>query len=898
MNVAHQLMKTLTLPATCIAMLWLGNAPVLGAEADFPGARRPPGDNGVQGRVASAESANGTLDKIPLHNAWVEQLRRNLAAYYEDIPLCIQKCTATINAAQKTDDVVILAIAQMQRSAALLRRKGFEECRPDFERASRVRINPNEPELVLLYEIARTTVEHAVYSQTKCLKQLRNAADAAANAAHTDVLFAAEFELAARSMKAQPATSSIQYVPVLLATMHATAISRESVQDQFLSVLRQPTTSNDVTETDELNRGVFYRTEILNLPDSLRQSGAAPRFQFEASLLAATMLQQNRQLAASLETLTAARQIMWDAGDLSAVALTDIRIGTVQHSLGKDDSARDALISAAENIQLINAPSTLTQLSSTVSQISSFSKPLPSHRANPSTAEEEAVQKRFHEIQKQGRWMRNIVLDSMASQFETLLAESRLAETSLRGTVLKSERDSAIQAQEFYLRLTGIGLAACIGLAVFLLRERRRLRKLNLQLQREILAREKAAEERERLDLHLAQSARLESLGDLAGGIAHDFNNLLVGVLGNAELLRYTEDISDRAAEYLNGITTAAETAADLSRKMLTYAGKQQAQKTTVELNQLVQRMLPLFRSGAGMQHSVEFFPSMHPVYTEADGRQLEQILLNLVTNAAHAMSNRTGTIRIRVGTELVEQIAADPSLFGNRQESGDFAWFEIADCGSGIPETHLTRIFEPFYTTKDHAKSHGFGLAIVFGHVNRHDGLIRLTSTKDVGTTFRILLPRLSEFHTESLCVGGDLSSHALAKFVSAVIVDDQLQVLQFVQRLFQANHWSAHCFLTASEALEFLSEGHPIDCLLIDLMMPCVDGTSMLEELEQRGSEIPVVLMSGFSDTNMNELLRFRCVSTLLEKPFRSTELVKAISAAVSRSIGPATKTMERDT
>ena len=684
-------------------------------------------------------------------------------------------------------------------------------------------------------------------------------------------------------MKAQLETQPVPHGPSLMTTMHTTAISSEVPQVQFLSVLRQPTTSGDTLSADELNRGDFMRTEILSLPQLLNECGAARRHQFEAGLLAATMLQRNGQLKDSLETLTAARHIMLSAGDFAAVTLADIRIGTVQHSLGQDSSARDALISAAEHMQLITAPSTLTQLSSTGSQISFFAKPLPLHGTNLSTA----VQMRFLDIQKQARWMRDIVRDSKALQLQTLLAE-----TSSRGFVLETQRDAAMQAREYYLRLTGVGLVACIGLALFLLRERRLLRKLNSQLHAEILAREKAAEERERLDLHLAQSERLESLGDLAGGIAHDFNNLLVGVLGNAELLRYTEDISDRAAEYLNGITTAAETAADLSRKMLAYAGKQPAQKTNVELNQLVQRMLPLFRSGAGVQHNVEFFPSTHPVYTEADAGQLEQILLNLVTNAAHAMSNRIGTIQIRVGCELVDEIACDPSLFGNRREGGDFAWFEIADCGRGISETHLTRVFEPFYTTKDHSQSHGFGLAIVFGHVNRHAGLIRLKSTRDVGTTFRILLPRLSEFHTEGLRVGGDLSSPVLPKLVTAVIVDDQLQVLQFVERLFQSNQWSAHCFLTASEALEFLSEGHAVDCLLIDLMMPGVDGASMVEELEHQGLEIPVVLMSGFSETNMNDLFRFRCVSSLLKKPFRAAELVKAISAAVGRFAQPGDK------
>lgn len=847
---ARHLMKIFALAATCIAVLSFGSAPVVGAQVD---------------------------------RELVRQLRRNLYSYYEDIPLCIEQCTETIDAAEQTGHETILAIARMQRSAAILRDTGFDDCRPDFEQSIHVRINSDDPELLLLYEIARTTVEHEVYSKSDCVNQLRDAANAAADTAHSDVLFAAEFELASRSAKSQLVAPSIQYVSVRMTTQNLTAINRESAQEQFLSVLRQPTTSNILTGADELNRGVFYRTEILSLPDSLRQTGAARRFQFEACLLAATMLQQNGELKPSLETLIAAREIMQSADDLSAMAQADVRIGIVQHRLwlessGRDtlmeSSARDSLISAAERMELITARSALTQLLNTGSQIRFFSQPSKLHRTGLSSA----VEARFQKLKEQDRWMRDNVPTFRELHNQTLLVETA-------------------EARERYLLLTGLGLVPCIGLAVFLLRDRWRLRKLNSQLHGEILARVKAAEERERLELHLAQSARLESLGALAGGIAHDFNNLLVGVLGNAELLRYSEDISERAAEYLNGITTAAETAADLSRKMLAYAGKQQAKKTAVEVNQLVQRMLPLFRSGAGAQHKVEFFPSVHPVYTEADEGQLEQILLNLVTNAVHAMSNRIGTIQIRIGFEYLEQISAESSLYGNRRDGGDFVWFEITDCGRGIPEEHLTRMFEPFYTTKDHAQSHGFGLAIVYGHVNRHDGLIRLTSTKDVGTTFRVLLPRLSEFRTERLRVNGDSSSHSQPKFVTAVIVDDQLPVLQFVERLFQANDWSAHCFLSASEALEFLSEGHAIDCLLIDLMMPGVSGISMLEELEQRGSEIPAILMSGFSETNMQELLRFRCVSSVLEKPFRPIELVTAISAAMSQSAGRVPKPIHRE-
>lgn len=874
MKFARDLRKTFTLPAVCIAVLWFGSAPTWGMEADIGAARRPLDDLHAPDDRPAAASATGTGRKLLSHPELVERLHRNLAAYYEDIPLCIEQCTETIHAAQQVDDAAILATARMQRSAANLRCLGFEACRPDFEQAICVRINSHQPEIALFYEIARTAVEHTVYSRADSLDRLRSVTDAAAYVAPADVLYAAEFELAARStIETRLETPSLPSSRILT-TMRTASFSTQTPEHLFLSVLQQPVASNEALVSDELERVDSPRPEILRLPELLKASGAARRFQFEARLLAATVLERSDRFESALETLVAARNIMQDAGDSTAVTLTDIRIGTVQSRLGQVAAAKDALISAARHIELITAPSTLTQMSGTGSQIPFFSQRLSSHQANLSAV----IQSRFLDIQKQARWMQKTVRGNTALQLQRMLAD-----TALHGAVLETERDSAMRARELYLRLTGIGLLACVGLTLFLLRERRRLRKLNSRLQAEIVERGKATEERERLDLHLAQSVRLESLGDLAGGIAHDFNNLLVGVLGNAELLRYTEQISDRAEEYLNGITVAAETAADLSRKMLAYAGKQPAEKRPVELNQLVERMLPLLRSGAGVRQHVEFLQSPFPVFTEADDGQLEQILLNLVTNASHAMTNCKGTITIRVGTELLEQIISDPSLFGIRREGGDFAWFEVSDCGSGIPESQLTRVFEPFYTTKDHSQSHGFGLAIVYGHVNRHDGLIRLTSTKDLGTTFRIMLPRLSEFHVDNHRVNRASASLAIPKLLTAVVVDDQVQVLQFVQRVFQTNQWTAHCFLSASEALEFLSEAPAVDCLVMDLMMPGVDGASMLEELEQRGLKTPVVLMSGFFEQNTNDLFRFSCVSSLLEKPFRPADLVKAIHTAV---------------
>lgn len=860
----------------CYAVIALCTAALWASEADFAGAH--PIDSG---RTQLFESLKDEYRHLSVGNVGVSSrtrlmalLRRNLVAYYEDLPNAIRLATKTIIAAQEAGDESIVAVARMQRSAASLRCLGFEECRSDFKLALRFPIRSEEPELVLLFQTARTAVEQPLYSESDCLNILRQATKSAA-ASHPDVLFASEFELATRRFPDVPRTSTGRMVELRIKPVLESPSESFSPRDHMLKLLQQPLNVHEYSDSDELDRDKSLRSEFLNLPDQLTNAGAALRFRSEALCVSSMLLEQYGKSDAALENLTRARKSMLKSGDISAVAETDIRIGEIHFRCGRKDDAKAALMAATDKIQLITAPSMLTRLLKLGSQLPDFSAEFVKRR----TSFAKTIQMRLQERQQQARWIRTVVKETELSQLQTLLAD-----TSIRGNSLETERDSALDAKGIYLRLTAIGLVGCCCLLLFLLKERRKLRQVNLRLHAEMIARAKAAENQNQLELHLAQSVRLESLGDLAGGIAHDFNNLLVGVLGNAELMRYTEKVSDRAVEYLDGITKAAETAADLSRKMLTYAGKQPLQKTSVELNQLVARMLPLLRSGSGIRHSVEFIPSAHPVFTEADEGQLEQVLMNLVTNASHAMTNGKCCISIRVGVEILDRVVGDPSLFGNRQECGDFAWFEIRDTGRGIPPENLARVFEPFFTTKDSMRSHGFGLAVVFGHVNRHNGLIRLTSTENMGSTFRILLPRLSEFHTDAVPSKILDVQNEKPLSVTAVVVDDEMQVRQVVESLFKANSWTAHCFGSACEALEFLSEDIEVDCLLVDLMMPGVDGATMLEELENRGISIPVVVMSGYSTTEMNDVLRFRSVASRIDKPFRPSDLVKAISAAVN--------------
>jgi signal transduction histidine kinase/AmiR/NasT family two-component response regulator len=448
---------------------------------------------------------------------------------------------------------------------------------------------------------------------------------------------------------------------------------------------------------------------------------------------------------------------------------------------------------------------------------------------------------------------------------------------------LFAERTRADSESHWSLMVTRIGLVVFCGLAFVLFRDRWHLRQANRRLQSEIARNEQQHLEKERMELRLAKTERLESLGALAGGIAHDFSNLLVGVIGNADLLKHLEPASPMANQCLDGIIRSAETAADLSRKMLAYAGKEVAKKRVIDLNGLIARMLPLLQAGVGGRHAIKFSPASECLPTEADSGQLEQILLNLVTNASQAIGGNHGKITIKSGVVTLENIPVEVPTFGNRKSGGTFVWFEVSDTGPGIPESHLGRVFEPFFTTKQQSAGHGFGLAVVYGHVNRHDGLIQLQTSPGNGTSLRILLPYSSELVSNDATPIMDSLVTTVSEGFTVVAVDDQVEVLDVIQRTLAACRVKIIGFLTATEALEFLSENNSIDCILLDMVMPVVDGTAMLEALSQRGNVVPVVIMSGYSSRNLEDFPGLPGVSAVLQKPFRPGDLVKAICSAI---------------
>ena len=283
-------------------------------------------------------------------------LRRNLVAYYEDLPNAIRLATKTIIAAQEAGDESIVAVARMQRSAASLRCLGFEECRSDFELALRFPIQSEEPELVLLFQTARTAVEEPLSYESDCMNILRQATQAAAATAHPDVLFASEFEQATRRFPDLPRKSTGRMVELRMKPVLESPSESFSPRDHMLKLLHQPLNVHEYSDSDELDRDMSLRSEFLNLPDRLTNAGAARRFRFEALCLSSMLLEQYGKSDAALENLTTARKSMLKSGDISAVAETDIRIGEIHFRCGRKDEAKAALMAATDKIQLITAP--------------------------------------------------------------------------------------------------------------------------------------------------------------------------------------------------------------------------------------------------------------------------------------------------------------------------------------------------------------------------------------------------------------------------------------------------------------------------------------------------------------------------------------------------------------
>ncbi len=387
--------------------------------------------------------------------------------------------------------------------------------------------------------------------------------------------------------------------------------------------------------------------------------------------------------------------------------------------------------------------------------------------------------------------------------------------------------------------------------------------------------------ERRRIEEGLRRAQKLESLGVLAGGIAHDFNNLLMSIMGNAELARRDLDPASPIHPRLDRIETASQRAAELAKQMLAYSGKGDFVVTRLDLSAAAREMAHLLAGAVSKKARLVYELEPDLAQVEADGGQVEQIVMSLVTNASEALGGGDGAITVRTGSRHYSLDDLADTYLDDRLPAGCYVYLEVADQGCGMDEELQLRIFDPFFTTKFTGR--GLGLAAVLGIIRGHRGAVKIDSAPGQGSTFTVLFPaappepapRLGSAQRRTESVPARRSDRG-----TVLVVDDDESVRRVAQDMLAALGFDV---LTAGDGQEgvevFRRRAREIELVLLDLSMPRMSGEEAFREIREEAPGARVILASGYDETESTRLFAGQGLSGFIQKPYRLTNLEEKV-------------------
>ncbi|MBK8005951.1 MAG: PAS domain S-box protein [Gemmatimonadetes bacterium] len=407
---------------------------------------------------------------------------------------------------------------------------------------------------------------------------------------------------------------------------------------------------------------------------------------------------------------------------------------------------------------------------------------------------------------------------------------------------------------------------------------------------RDLTEQTRAEEARQRLERQLRQAQRMEAVGTLASGIAHDFNNVLGAILGNVELARLSVPADHPATEALVQITSASLRARDLVRGLLAFTRRHDSARAPTRVDAVTEEVLRLLR--ASLPPSVTFQVTLAPGLPPAlaDASELHQVIMNLCTNAAHAMQPAGGTLGVELeGVELTGEAAEPhPAL-----APGRYLRLAISDTGVGMDAETLERIFDPFFTTKPPGEGTGLGLAVVHGIVRSHGGAITVSSRQGAGSCFRVYLPALPADVPEPVTAPAELPR---GNGECLLFVDDEAVLVAIARRALERLGYRVTALTDPREAVALVrEEPGAFDLLLTDLTMPSMSGTELAAELLRFRPDLPIIMITGYSGTVASGTFGIR---ELLQKPTTLEQLASTVhrvlhhtrAAASAGGAGPA--------
>jgi len=395
---------------------------------------------------------------------------------------------------------------------------------------------------------------------------------------------------------------------------------------------------------------------------------------------------------------------------------------------------------------------------------------------------------------------------------------------------------------------------------------------------RDITERKQADLERKRLESQLSQAQKMESIGTLAGGIAHDFNNILSAIIGYTELA--LDDSSDpvKVQRGLKEVLKAGERARGLVKQILTFSRKTDADYSPLVLRTVIKESLRMLRSV--MPTTIEIRQNLiDSGLVMADPTQIHQVMINLCTNAVHAMDETGGVLMVELKRESLEEEASG----GLGLHPGSYLRITVQDTGHGMTPEVMERIFDPYFTTKATGQGTGLGLAVVHGIVKSHGGAITCSSVPGYGTTFHLYLPEIEPGRNEEKVPDGRSLQTGTERIL---MVDDEPTLADLVEKMLGGLGYSVTSRTSSEEALElFRKDPDRFDLVISDMTMPGLTGDRLAQRLLEIRRDIPIILCTGYSERITEERAKSIGIRKFILKPLTRDSLAEAVRSVLDR-------------